>query len=348
MKRISGSRRARVRAVAALLTCVALVATTVACTSGDDDQNQVDVLTHASFSLPKSLIEQFDKDTGLTLNFISSGDAGQLSSVVSLTPGSPKADAVFGIDNTFAARPIAAGALEPYRSPLAADGADKYAVPGSDHELTAVDRGDVCINIDDAWYDREGVEPPKTLQDLAEPRYKNQAVLLDPATSSPGMSFLLATIGTFQKKAPDYWRSLMDNGAQVVSGWETAYNQLFSAGEGHGAKPIVVSYASSPAATPGTSALLTGCFAQIEYIGVLKGAQNTKGAQKVIDWMLSPQVQAALPTSMFVYPVQNDIPMPADWRQRAPAPQYTVSMSPQYINDHREEWLKEWRATVKR
>lgn len=335
------------RAPVALIAAAALLATVTAC-AGESPEDTVTVLTHESFSLPQKLIDDFADESGLTVKFVKSGDAGQLSSVVSLSAGKPKGDAVFGIDNTFAARPIEAGALEPYTSPLAADGADEYAVPDSNNELTAIDHGDVCINVDDAWYDREGVPAPSSLDDLKDPRYAGQAVLLDPATSSPGMSFMLATIGTYEEDAPDYWRALMDNGAQVVSGWEVAYNELFSAGEGHGTKPIVVSYASSPAATPGTSAILSGCFAQIEYMGILRGAANPDGARKVIDWMLGPQVQAALPSSMFVYPVTAGTPLPPEWQHRAPAPQYTVTMSPQYINSNREEWLKDWRETVRR
>lgn len=330
-----------------LLAIGALVATLSACTS-DSSASEVTVLTHESFTLPQKLIDEFTAETGLKVNFVKSGDAGQLSSVVSLSAGKPKGDAVFGIDNTFAARPIEADALESYRSPLATGGADRFAIPDSNDQLTAIDHGDVCVNVDDHWYDREQVDAPNSLADLSNAKYANQAVLLDPATSSVGMSFMLATIGTYKDKASEYWSALIDNGAQVVSGWEIAYNQLFSAGEGHGTKPIVVSYASSPAATPGTSAILSGCFAQIEYIGVLRGAANPDGARKVIDWMLSPAVQAALPTSMFVYPVQDGVPLPQDWQQRAPAPQYTVTMSPQYINDNRERWLNEWRQVVRR
>ncbi|MFM9376762.1 thiamine ABC transporter substrate-binding protein, partial [Gordonia sp. VNK21] len=105
--------------------------------------------------------------------------------------------------------------------------------------------------------------------------------------------------------------------------------------------------ASSPAATPGTSAILSGCFAQIEYVGVLRGAANTEGAKKLVDFLLSTPVQTALPSSMYVYPVQKDIPLPRSWQQ-TPAPRYTVKMAPDYINDHREEWLKEWRSVVRR
>lgn len=339
--------RRRGRAAVIAMTALSLVATSAACSSADP-ADEVVLLTHNSFELPQNLVDKFEQDTGKKLKIVRSGDAGQLSATVSLTPGSPKGDAVFGIDNTFAARPIEAKALEPYRSPLATGGAAEFAVDGAEDMLTAVDRGDVCINIDDAWFDKNDVPAPTKFDQLTDPKYRDMTVLLDPSTSSPGMGFLLATIGRFGDGAEDYWRGMIDNGAQIVSGWEIAYNQIFSAGSGHGDRPIVVSYASSPAATPGTSALLDSCFAQVEYIGVLRGAANVDGAKQLVDFMLSPEVQAALPASMYVYPVQKDVRLPDSWRQTAPAPAWTVTMQPEYIKEHREEWLKEWRDVVKR
>lgn len=339
-------RRGRVALAATL--AITLVGTSAACGSDTDSAEEVVLLTHSSFQLPQKLVDKFQDQTGMKLKVVRSGDAGQLSAVVSLTPGSPKGDAVFGIDNTFAARPIEANALEPYAPPAAKDGAAEYAVQGSEKLLTAVDRGDVCINIDDAWFDKNDIPAPTKFDQLVDPQYRDLTVLLDPSTSSPGMGFLLATIGKFGNRAEDYWRGMVDNGARIVGGWTVAYEQAFSAGPGHGDRPIVVSYASSPAATPGTSALLDSCFAQVEYIGVLRGAANTPGAKKLVDFMLTPEVQAALPSSMYVYPVQKDVPLPANWRQSAPVPAWTVKMDPAYIKANREEWLKEWRDIVKK
>ena len=42
------------------------------------------------------MIADFQKQTGLKLVVTKSGDAGQLASTISLTPGRPKADAVYG------------------------------------------------------------------------------------------------------------------------------------------------------------------------------------------------------------------------------------------------------------
>ncbi|QKT07873.1 thiamine ABC transporter substrate-binding protein [Gordonia sp. X0973] len=347
MRADSGTRPFLGRLAGTLLVTVLAAGVAVGC-GRSDDGGTVTMLTHDSFDLPSSLVDQFKATTGMTLKVAKSGDAGKLASQISLTPGSPKGDLVYGIDNTFASRPVQAGALEPYHSPAAANGADQYALPGSPGLLTAINRGDVCLNVDSSWYDSRNLTPPSSLDDLVKPEYRGQAALLDPGTSSPGISFLLTTIGQKRAGWEDYWRKLVANDATIVSGWAIAYNQLFSAGAGHGTKPIVVSYASSPAATPGTAALLETCFRQVEYAGVLKGAANVAGARKAIDFLLSPAVQKALPTAMFVYPVTRDIPLPDGWATRAPAPEWTVNMPPDYIAQNRETWLQQWRDAVGR
>ena len=178
--------------------------------------------------------------------------------------------------------------------------------------------------------------------------FASLTAVTDPATSSPGTAFLLTTVGALGNGWQDYWRQVVGGGATIVSGWEVAYNQLFTAGEGRGDKPIVLSYASSPAATPGTSALLDSCFPQVEYIGILKGTRNSTGARRLVDFMLSPTVQKALPASMYVYPVQKNTPLPDGWAQRAPIPQSTVNLPPAYIAQNRETWLQQWRSAVGR
>ncbi|MFT4125788.1 MAG: thiamine ABC transporter substrate-binding protein [Gordonia sp. (in: high G+C Gram-positive bacteria)] len=336
------------RQVGAVVVAGVLGATLLAACGGDEPITEVTMLTHDSFSLPEEVLAAFTAETGLTLKVIKSGDGGRLASTVSLTPGSPKADLVYGIDNTFASRPIEAGALEPYQSPLAADGADEYELPNSRHELTAVDRGDVCLNVDDDWYREHNTPKPTSLRDLRTPAFAAQAVLMDPGTSSPGMAFLLATIGVFTDGWQGYWKDLVAGGVTIVGDWQTGYNQQFTAGEGHGSKPIVLSYASSPAATQGTSALLDSCFGQVEYVGILKGARNVDGARKAIDFLLAPKVQRALPDSMYVYPVQRRTPLPDGWAQRAPVPQWRVNLPPTFIAKNREGWLEQWRAAVGR
>ena len=348
MRTLTRRPRFVLRAGVLLAASIAVVATLAGCSDSGDAQ-QVTLLTHDSFALPDSVVADFQKQTGLKLGVTKSGDAGQLASTISLTPGRPKADAVYGIDNTFASRPVTAGALADYTSPALPTSAQDYVLGGeAGKQLTPVDRGDVCVNVDTAWFAQRDIPAPTSITQLTDPRYKGDFVAMDPATSSPGLGFLLATIAARPGDWQDYWKALRANDVSIVSGWDTGYNQDFSGGEGKGPKPIVVSYASSPAANPATKALLDGCFRQVEYVGVLKGAANTSGAQKLVDFMLSDEVQKALPDSMYVYPVRDGVPLPESWAKYAPLPTDTVDLAPGSIAKNRENWQREWRTVMGR
>ena len=213
---------------------------------------------------------------------------------------------------------------------LGGDAADK---------LTPVDYSDVCVNVDDAWFAAEKIPPPKTLEDLTEPAYKDLFVTPGATTSSPGLAFLLATISAEGDGWQEYWKKLMANGAKVTSGWTDAYEVDFTAGGGKGARPIVTSYSSSPPFTiaegktrPPTRALLDTCFRQVEYAGVLKGSENPKGMQKFIDFMLERKFQAAIPDNMYVYPVDRSVPLPKTWTKYAPVAPDPLTVDPDEVS----------------
>ena len=162
----------------------------------------------------------------------------------------PLADVLYGVDNTFLSRALEADIFEPYRSAEAA-----AVVPELDLEgdaATPIDYGDVCLNIDVAAFEERGLPVPDELEDLLDPALADTLVVEDPATSSPGLAFLLATMATFGEDDEtgwqDFWAELRANGVEVASSWEEAYYGRFSGGSGEGDRPIVVSYASSPVA----------------------------------------------------------------------------------------------------
>ena len=231
--------------------------------------------------LPKKLIRQFEAESGYTLEVRAAGDAGTLATKLSLTADNPIADAAFGIDNTFASRPLGEGAfaeIEPATAPPAA-----YALDEGADRLVPIDTASVCVNVDSAWFEAEGLDPPQTLADLADPAYEDLFVTPGASTSSVGMAFFLATVAEYGDEWPSYWSDLLDNGAKVVDGWEDAYYGDFTSAAKAGTRPIVVSYDSSPAFTVSggrstTAALLDTCFRQVEYAGVLEGADNPAGA----------------------------------------------------------------------
>ena len=327
--------------------------TTTGTSGAAEPGGTVVLVTHDSFNLPKKLIKAFEADTGYDLELRSNGDAGSLTSQLVLNADNPLGDVAFGVDNTFGSRALDAGVFEPYRPELPA-GVEEFLLPGDEEgALTPVDNGDVCVNVDLDWFDAEGLEPPQTLDDLTDPAYEDLFVTSGATTSSPGFAFLLATIAEHGEDWPSYWEDLLDNGAKVVKGWEDAYFVDFTAGGG-GERPIVPSYDSSPAFTTdgkggtSTGALLDTCFEQVEYVGVLAGAENPAGAQAVVDWLLGEDVQAALPDSMYVFPVREDVDLPADWAQFAPRPDQPLVVDPADIAAERDTWLREWQEIVSR
>lgn len=311
--------------------------------------DEVVLVTHDSFALPKKLIRQFETESGYDLVVHASGDGGTMTNKLVLTQGDPTGDVAFGVDNTFASRALEADVFAPYAHSLPA-GADAYALPGDDDQrLTPVDNGNVCVNVDDTWFADHRLAPPKSLDDLTDPAYEDLFVLPGAATSSTGMAFLLATVAEYGDSWPDYWADLMDNGAKLTAGWEDAYYVDFTQGGGKGKRPIVLSYDSSPAFTvpkgsdtSNTSALLDTCFEQVEYAGVLEGAENVDGAQQFVDFLDSPEVQAALPESMYVFPVADGIDLPADWASYAVQPSDPYAVDPADIAAKRDDWLREW------
>jgi thiamine transport system substrate-binding protein len=188
-----------------------------------------------------------------------------------------------------------------------------------------------------------------------KPAYKGLLAVPGATTSSTGLAFLLGTIGKYGDTWPAYWQKLLANDALVTDGWSQAYETDFTQGGGHGDRPIVVSYDSSPADTvpqgssiSTTRALLDTCFRQVEYAGVLTGANNVKGAEAFVDFLLSPAVQRALPESMYVFPVRSGTPLPPTWAKFAVQPKHPFTVSPDRITKNRDAWLREWSDLVSR
>ena len=348
------NRRAK---LVALLALACLVVVVTGCGS-DKKPTEVVLVTHDSFAMSKSVKRAFEQESGLTLRILQGGDAAEVVNKSLLTAGKPQGDVIFGIDDNLVSRVEGGDLLADYTPAATSELEPGYAQVS--HNLTPIDHGEVCLNYDRAWFRTHDVAPPKTLSDLRLPRYRDLLVVENPATSSPGLAFLLATVARYGSNGwQGYWRKLRANGVLSVDGWEEAYTQQFSGAAGSpGKRPIVVSYATSPAAevifagkplteSP-TAAVEDGCFLQVEYAGVLRGAPNPDGARKLVDFMLSQQFQADVPGSMFVYPVRSHVPLPAAFTKHAIVPASPLSLSSDKIAAGRDGWVQQWTDIVVR
>ena len=316
------------------------------------------VMAHDSFAISEDVVTAFETANNVDVVFLASGDAGTMLNKAILAKDAPLADVMFGVDNTFLSRALEADIFDAYQSPALSDIPAEFVLDSSFRALP-VDYGDVCINYDKKYFAENNVAVPASFEDLAKPEYKKLLVVENPATSSPGLAFMLATRAYFGDGFLDYWQSLKDNGVVVVDSWETAYYTNFSASSGQGPQPMVVSYASSPAAevvfaaepvteSPTASIVASGmCFRQIEFVGILKNGQNRDLAEKFVDFMLGKQFQEDMPLNMFVYPVNQSAQLPEVFTQHAQVPEQPADLSYNEIASNRDKWIEAWTEVMK-
>ena len=180
----------------------------------------ITLVTHDSFAVSKPVLAAFTAQTGVKVKVLKSGDAGAALNQAILTKDEPLGDVLFGVDNTFLSRALDAGIFAPY-APTALRRCRPSSSSTRRTSSRPVDYGDVCVNYDKQWFAAKKLAVPKTLDDLTKPAYKGQLVVENPATSSPGLAFLLATIAKFGDDGwQDYWAKLRANDVKVVDGWE--------------------------------------------------------------------------------------------------------------------------------
>jgi thiamine transport system substrate-binding protein len=344
-------------------TAATTVTEAPATTAGDSSAPTSDVtltlLAYDSFTPTDGIFDSFTAATGIKVEVAQAGDAGEMVSKAVLTAGNPEGDVMWGVDNTLLSRAIDADVFAPYEATGITDVPGAFVELVPNHEATPVDYGDVCVNYDVDALAADGIAPPVSLDDLTDPRFKDQLVVENPVTSSPGLAFLLATIGAKGDDWQTYWSALKANGVKVVDDWDTAYYTDFTRAGGD--RPLVLSYASSPPVevlyadpplpegAPAPTGVATGtCFRQVEFAGVLRGTAHEAEARQLVDFLLSPTFQADMPLTLFVYPANDTVALPDVFTQYATPITDAFTVAPADIDAHRQEWIDDWTTTVLR
>ena len=339
-----------------LIVLAAVSALLAGCTGTETADGPLRLLTHDSFDVSISVLEAFTAETGIEVEVIPIGDAGSALNRVILTKDDPDGDLLFGVDSTFLTRALNEDLFLAYQA-AGLESVDQQFVP-LDNRVTPIDFGDVCVNYDKAWFDDAGMAVPTDLAALADPEYAGLLAVQNPATSSPGLAFLLATIERFGEDAAfTFWERLRASDVLVTDGWSEAYYGAFTHAS-DGDRPLVVSYASSPPAevlfaaeptdTAPTGVIVDTCFRQIEYVGILATTDRADDARRLVDFMLSPVFQADVPLTMFVFPVRSDVALPDVFVAHAVLPERPITMAPERIDAGREGWIARFSTTVLR
>jgi thiamine transport system substrate-binding protein len=351
-------RQLRSTPLAGSLLLAALLGLGCAPAGSSPSPGQLVLVTHEAFAVSDGVLAKFQQDHGATVQVLKAGDAGAMVNQAILTKDAPLADVLYGVDNTFLSRALDAGIFQPYHSPLL-DTVPQNLQLDDQERVTPIDYGDVCLNYDRSAFS-PAAPPPARLEDLTQAAFRGKLVVENPATSSPGLAFLLATVARFGESGDhtwrDYWSDLRANDVMVENDWNTAYYTAFSGGAGEGDRPIVVSYATSPAAevvyadppvTEAPTAVVTdGCFRQVEFAAVLTGARSPQLAQAFLDFMLSTDFQQDIPLNMFVFPANQEAVVPTVFADNSAVVRNPISMAAETISANRDRWVGEWTDVV--
>ena len=336
-----------------LLTISAL---TAACGSSEIEPTTLRLVSYDSFEISEETINAFQEATGHTVEIVKQGDAGEMINQSILSKNNPLGDVIYGIDNTFLSRALENDILLAYESEQLANINDSLKLDPENRALP-VQFGDVCLNYEKAWFDENGIAPPSSLADLVDEAYAGLTVVQNPATSSPGLAFLMATIDAYGEDGyQDYWAQLVANDVRVESGWSEAYYGAFSMYDGD--RPIVVSYASSPPvevffgelddAPTATVTSPQSCFRQVEFVGILNGTEHEGAAQQLVDFILDQTFQEDIPLNMYVFPANSNAALPDVFTAHADIPAEPATLDPESIANNRDLWIEGWTETVLR
>lgn len=283
----------------------------------------------------------FEKTCGCTLDFVATDSSVGALRRVQLEGATTKADIVLGLDTSISGEARATGLFAPHG--LSFPGLDLPA-PWTDAEFTPVDFGYFAF-----VYDKTKVPtPPTSFEELIKLPASFRIVLEDPRSDTPGLGLVLWIKAAYGDRAPEIWAGLKPHLVTMARGWSDAYG-LFLKGEAD----MVLSYTTSPAyhaiaeSKPnyGYADFTEGFYPQIEVAGILKSSPHLDLAKQFLDWLATPEAQAGIPTTNWMYPVVAlGDKLPAAF---PPLPQKILTLPEDEITANKSAWIDEALAALR-
>ena len=282
--------------IARTVAILGLLSVAASCSTGEG--NAVTVYVALDRQLAEPVLVQFEQETGIKVNALYDSEANKTSGLVNrliAEAGRPRADAFWNNETAQLVRLSDAGVLE----------------SGSLNETTFAGRLRVLIV-------HEGsADAPTSIDALTDPRWKGKAAIANPHFGSTGTHFAAVLAQSGEEAFREWLRALRANQVAVLTGnaqvkdavAEGRYsfgltdtddvNEALRAG-----KPVRL-------VVPDQGAGQNGAFLIPNAVVKVRGGPNAKNAQKLIDYLLSAKVEAALAAGPGVQiPLRHDIPGP--------------------------------------
>jgi thiamine transport system substrate-binding protein len=265
------------------------------------DKPVLTVYTYDSFAAEwgpgPALKAGFEQTCGCTVNFSASEDAISTLRKVQLEGATSPADVVVGLDTATAPEARKTGLFATHDLTL-----PTLAINWADAEFVPFDYGYFAF-----VYNKETTpNPPKSFEELIALPPSFKIVLQDPRSSTPGLGNVIWIRTAYGDRAPEIWQGLKPHILTLSRGWSEAYG-LFLDGQAD----MVLSYTTSPsyhaiAEQDGKyayAAFTEGYVPQVEVAGVLKTAKQPELARQFLAYLVTPEAQAIIPTTNWMYPV---------------------------------------------
>lgn len=245
------------------------------------------------------LKEGFEAHCECTIDFVTADSSIGALRRAQLEGSSTSADIILGLDTATLGEGKATGLFTEHG--LTLDGLD-IPLDWADPIFVPVDYGYFAF-----VYDTEQLrEPPTSFEELAALPSDFKIVIQDPRASTPGLGLILWIKAVYGDRAAEIWEATAPNVLTVTNGWSESYD-LFLAGEAD----MVLSYTTSPAYHVvaedehryAAAKFEEGHYTQIEVAGILASSPNVDLAREFLAWLVTPEAQAVIPTTNWMYPV---------------------------------------------
>jgi iron(III) transport system substrate-binding protein len=244
-----------------------------------------------------AILKEFEQKSGLAVDVVYDTEANKsvgLKENLIREAGRPRCDVHWNNEIIGTIHLQERGILAPYASPSAEPYPAEYKAKDQTWTAFAARARVVLVNTDKI----PKSDFPKKLWDLTEPRFKDKVAMAKPrfGTTATQAACLFQAWGA--DKASDFYRRLHANGVELVPG-----NKQVAVGVGKGQFAVGLTdtddaVAEIDAGRPVAMLFTDGDTLFIpNTVAMIKGCPNPEGAKKLIDFLLSPEVERKLAES---------------------------------------------------
>ncbi len=344
---------------------IAIQSTLVACGSASDGPHVV-LYASADEYIVRKVIAQFTQQTGIKVEFLGDTEAQKTTGLVNRLiseSDNPQADVFWSSEVFMTIKLAEQGILEPYQSPATADWPRRFKDKG-DLWYGFASRARVIVYSPDRI---SSDELPQTWMALTQDRYKDRIVMADPRFGTTGGHFGVMRAYWTRIMGPAYYPAFLEglaaNNVRLLPSGNAGVVRAVATGEadlgmtdtddvwaaqeqGLNVKLIYPRHASG-FGDDGTGTLLIP-----NTVARIKGSQNSAEAAKLIDFLLSEEIERLLANSTsHNIPVRENIandfsqyqvpdPLKINYRQAANMREIAVSQAMDWLT-RKDEVLEE-------